>query len=101
MRPRLNQRPQTERLGYQGRHRNRATHLELTVAGLDSSDQRWFKFPDGTIQTTRAVKWQRHPEPDNLQTGANFNIAGTGAADIFNATTQLQPLRSAFVGGDG
>jgi hypothetical protein len=62
----------------------------LTVAGLIETTNGGLKFPDGTIQTTAA---SINPgafiiNQTAIQSGANFSIAGTGKAGIFDAATQ-------------
>ena len=70
---------------------------KLTVAGLIETTTGGIKFPDGTIQTTAAGGGGGGSFIQNqttLQTGANFNIDGTGKANIFAAATQYN------IGGD-
>jgi hypothetical protein len=61
----------------------------LTVAGLIETTAGGVKFPDGSIQTTAGGGGGGGIlNQTTQQVGANFNIDGTGAAKIFNATTQ-------------
>lgn len=66
-----------------------APNSKFTVAGLVESTTGGIKFPDGTIQTTAGGAGNAILNQTTQQAGANFNIAGTGTANIFNATTQF------------
>ncbi|MDX6711940.1 MAG: hypothetical protein QOH96_2956, partial [Blastocatellia bacterium] len=58
----------------------------LTVAGLIETTTGGVKFPDGSIQTTAGGGGGGGIlNQTSLQTGANFNIDGVGAANIFSA----------------
>lgn len=79
----------------------------LIVSNLIESTVGGFKFPDGTTQTTAFTGTsnsfiQNQTAP---QTGANFNISGTGTANILNAATQfnlngVRFLRGSETGGN-
>ncbi len=64
---------------------------KLTVTGLIETTTGGVKFPDGTIQTSAFTGTGNSfiLNQTALQASANFNIAGTGTANIFNALTQF------------
>lgn len=75
---------------------------KLTVAGLIESTTGGIKFPDGTTQTTAATGGGGGSAILNqttLQAGANFNIGGTGTANILNAATQFNLNGSRILAG--
>jgi hypothetical protein len=79
---------------------------KLTVAGLIETTVGGVKFPDGTIQTTVGGGNGRILNQTTLQTSANFNIDGTGTANIFNAAIQFNKngqrvLRATMGDGSG
>ena len=63
---------------------------KLTVVGLIETTTGGVKFPDGTIQTTAGGGGGGNSilNQTTQQAGANFNIGGTGTANIFSAVTQ-------------
>ena len=62
----------------------------LTVSGLIETTSGGVKFPDGTIQTTAFTNGGNFiVNSTALQPASNFNIAGEGKANIFNAATQF------------
>lgn len=73
----------------------------LIVSNLIESNSGGFKFPDGTIQTTAFTGTSSSfiQNQTMQQTGANFNIAGTGTANIFNAATQFNIGSSRILSG--
>lgn len=74
----------------------------LIVSNLIESNSGGFKFPDGTIQTTAFTGTSNSfiQNQTTQQTSANFNIAGTGTANIFNAGTQFDLNGSRFIYSD-
>ncbi|HEY0461801.1 MAG TPA: hypothetical protein VGC97_21900 [Pyrinomonadaceae bacterium] len=72
---------------------------KLTVAGLIETTAGGVKFPDGTTQTTAATSLNAILNQTTPQAGANFNIDGTGAANIFNAQTQYNLGGGRFLSG--
>ena len=76
---------------------------KLTVAGLIESTAGGLKFPDGTIQTTAGGGGGGNAilNQTSLQTGANFNIDGNGAADRFSAVTRYDLAGQRVIGAPG
>ena len=76
---------------------------KLTVAGLIETTAGGVKFPDGTTQTTAAGGGGAGGilNQTSVQAGANFNIDGTGRADVLNAATQYNLGGQRIIGGSG
>jgi len=72
---------------------------KLTVVGLIETTTGGVKFPDGSIQITAPANTNPIVNQTTLQPGANFNIDGTGTANIVNATTQYNLGGSRILGG--
>lgn len=62
---------------------------KLTVAGLIESTTGGVKFPDGTTQTTAATLGNFIRNSTSPQLFADFNIAGTGRANVLTANDQF------------
>lgn len=77
-----------------------APQSKLTVVGLIETTSGGVRFPDGTTQTTALTTSSAILNQTTLQTG-NFNISGTGTADILRANTQFNLGSVRFLSGLG